>query len=235
MSKQDRQSARTVTDLTRRYKFGETFAEVMGFATDAQQSAAEAEAYAKKAGEAVSNLDQSLDHEEIFNRLTKDGAMPGIYRGEDGQVYINASYIMAGILSADLVKTGVLTSADGTVKVDLINNTVTIETKADAGYNGKIVLSAMGIDGYGHDTTTGEMAKTLNIMPGSTNGEESATATHVVSHSGVPLSIRPDFGGILSLGEYDATVMIEGRTIELMGKTVWWEDNGDGSYTLKGR
>lgn len=234
MSKQDRQSARTVTDLTRRYKFGETFAEVMGFATDAQQSAADAEAYAKQAGEAVSNLDQSLDQDEIFNRLTNDGEVEGIYR-KDGQIYINASYIMAGILNADLIKTGVLTSADGTVKIDLIKNEVTIETADDASFRGRLVLSATGIDGYGQNLVTGELEKTLNIMPGARSSESSRMATRIAAYSDAPLNISPSFGRELSLGDANGTLFLEGRTVKLMGKTVWWEDNGDGSYTLKGR
>ena len=70
--KQDRQGARTASDLVQRYSFGKTFAEVMGFATDAQETA-------KAASEAVNSLDQ----EEL----------EGIYSGDDTETIIGSSSI----------------------------------------------------------------------------------------------------------------------------------------------
>jgi hypothetical protein len=98
MSKQDRQGARTVSELEQRYSFERRFAEVMGVATDARDRATEA----KKAFE-------GLTQEEIFNRLTNHGTWEGMYE-EDGNVYINASYIKSGSLSADLIKAGKIKS-----------------------------------------------------------------------------------------------------------------------------
>lgn len=43
MSKQDRQGARTASDLERKYQFGKQFAEIMGIALDAQKSVTEVE------------------------------------------------------------------------------------------------------------------------------------------------------------------------------------------------
>ena len=47
---------------------------------------------------AVTTLDNSLDSEEVFNRLTNNGTVQGITM-QNGQLYINAEYILAGILS----------------------------------------------------------------------------------------------------------------------------------------
>ena len=47
---------------------------------------------------AVTALDNSLDSEEVFNRLTNNGTVQGITM-QNGQLYINAEYIMAGILA----------------------------------------------------------------------------------------------------------------------------------------
>jgi hypothetical protein len=44
ISKQDRQGARTPADLERKYNFGQTFAEIMGIATDARDAVVEVEA-----------------------------------------------------------------------------------------------------------------------------------------------------------------------------------------------
>lgn len=114
-SKQDRQGARTVTDLERRYNFGKTFAEVIGIATDAQEAA-------NTAASGIDGLDEKLDQDEIFNRLTNNGQLQGIYRGEDGEIYINASYIVSGELLANIIKSGVIKSVDGeSVVIDLDN------------------------------------------------------------------------------------------------------------------
>lgn len=92
MSKQDRQGVRTAAGLEQKYKFGKSFAAVMGIATDAQ----------KKAEEASSSY-ENLDHDEVFNLLTKNGALQGLYRGADGELYINASYLKSGKILADLI------------------------------------------------------------------------------------------------------------------------------------
>lgn len=47
--------------------------------------------------EAVNNLDELLDQEEVFNRLTQNGSLQGLYM-EDDNLYINATYINSGIL-----------------------------------------------------------------------------------------------------------------------------------------
>lgn len=91
-NKQDRQGARTPADLERRYNFGQTFAEVFNLISDAQTAAEEAQ-------KAV----ESLDQEQIFNLLTDNGRLQGVYRGDDGDVYINASYIKAGKLAAEFI------------------------------------------------------------------------------------------------------------------------------------
>ena len=92
MSKQDRTRARTPTDIEQKYNFGKTFAEVFNLITDAQKAAEEAQ-------KAI----DSLDHEQIFNLLTDNGRIQGVYRGDDGNVYINATYIKSGKLAAEFI------------------------------------------------------------------------------------------------------------------------------------
>lgn len=102
MSKQDGAFTRTAADLERKYNFGQSFAEVFGLARDAQQIAIEA----------TKEL-ESLTPEEIFNRLTNYGEVQGIYRGDDGDIYINANYIKSGTISADRINlTGAITWSD---------------------------------------------------------------------------------------------------------------------------
>lgn len=66
------------------------------FTGGAAKTLAQAEAYAD---EAVQALDTALTQEEVFNRLTDNGAMQGLYIDPNtGQIYINASYIRSGTL-----------------------------------------------------------------------------------------------------------------------------------------
>ena len=51
--------------------------------------------------------------EDVFNKLTNNGQVQGLFLEENGQLYINASYINSGILNASLITAGVLQSKDG--------------------------------------------------------------------------------------------------------------------------
>src|SRR5699024_9554575 len=57
---------------------------------------------------AVDDLDNALDQEGVFNRLTNNGQTQGIYL-KNNRIYINATYIRSGTLSANLIKGGILT------------------------------------------------------------------------------------------------------------------------------
>ena len=60
-----------------------------------------------QANQAVATLDTSLDQTGVFNRLTNNGQTQGIYL-DNNKVYINASYIQTGDLTADRIKGGTL-------------------------------------------------------------------------------------------------------------------------------
>lgn len=208
--KQDRQGARTASDLVQRYSFGKTFAEVMGFATDAQETA-------KAASEAVNSLDQ----EEIFNRLTNNGQAKGLFRDENGELYINASYIASGILA----------SADGTVQLDLANNVVTVKTIDDeTGAQGKLELTTAGILGYTWDSSQSKFVCTLRMVAG---GYDSASGSYTLS--GIT-SHESDAGLTVSAAKRGTTLRlgVSGTNVEILTKKVSWKDNGDGTYTLIG-
>ena len=109
-AKQDRQGVRSAADLERKYKFGESFAEAMGLAEEAKKAAYEAK-------DLVGNLDKNLTQDEIFKRLTKDGTVQGLYRDENGDIYINASYLATGILTSKDGKTFYLDLDNGVLRM----------------------------------------------------------------------------------------------------------------------
>lgn len=73
--------------------------------------------------EVVDAVDKKLTQEDIFNRLTNNGASQGMFI-EDGNVYFNATYIKSGEISTDLIKSGKLSSKDGSVYFDLNNSEI---------------------------------------------------------------------------------------------------------------
>ena len=87
---------------------------------------------AQAAQNAVSALDNSLTQQEIFNRLTDNGAAQGMVL-YNGQLYVNASYINAGYLSADRIAANsiAVSKLTGSISnngwvLDLSNGTFTI-------------------------------------------------------------------------------------------------------------
>lgn len=63
------------------------------------------------ANQAVNDLDDSLDAEGVFNRLTDNGAIQGLYQYA-GNLYMNASFIKSGTLDANLIRSGRLIVGD---------------------------------------------------------------------------------------------------------------------------
>ena len=93
MSKQDLQGVRTPADVERKYNFGKKFSEVYEIADGARETAEAAKKIAEEAG-------GNLTKEEIFNILTDNGTWQGIYRDNNGNMYINGTYIKAGTFTA---------------------------------------------------------------------------------------------------------------------------------------
>lgn len=148
MPKLDKVYTRKASDLEQKYKFGKTFAEVIGIAEDAIEVAEDA----KKTAESV---DENLNSEEIFNRLTNNGELQGLYRGDDGDLYVNANYIKSGEIDANLVKVKNLTVDAAQIKTGTIDAARIPDLSADKITSGTI--DAARIDGG-----------TLNITKGAT-------------------------------------------------------------------
>lgn len=102
LSKQDRHGARTAADIERKYNFDKRYAEMIGVATDARDTA---ENTKKK-------LDETMTPDEIFNILTNNGAVQGLYRIENGDIYINAAYIynVVELFAKNITMTGKFTN-----------------------------------------------------------------------------------------------------------------------------
>ena len=146
-----------------------------------------------------------------------------------------ADFITTGNLSANLIKSGTITSQDGSVKFDLVSNKIEIGegTGPRPNWDSKLVLDAFGVSGYGKNEVTNQFEKTINILPGTRRTEGQYIFSGITSLAGIGLSIFTD-GGTLSLGDLRADTIIYGSPIKINNKEISWKDNGDGTFTLIG-
>lgn len=117
-----------------------------------------AKAYAR---EAVADLDDDLTQQEIFNRLTDNGAAQCLVL-YNGQLYINATYINAGEMSADRIRGGILTLGG-------LNNIYGTLKLLDASGNEVGVLGNGGLD-----LTGASHVASMNLVVLDANGGNSA-------------------------------------------------------------
>lgn len=242
-AKQDGVSARTPADLERKYNFGKTFAEVMGYATDAQEAAA-------KATEAVNGLNQ----EEIFNRLTNNGQAQGIYRDPaTGEIYINASYLATGtIASADgtacidltsglaeffngLITNGLQVRSKATDDVDLFQVSTAPHSTTGTPYFYAKARSAGGNELlYLTETFDSATYEPVGAVFRLTAPDGSNHLQLFASKTGAQVSLFHGNSGkaVMSIDQ-NGDVMLSADKIN--GKEISWKDNGDGTFTLIGK
>lgn len=153
--------------------------------------------------QSVEDLDDSLTQEEIFNRLTDNGAAQGIFLS-GGQLYINASYLTAGELNAAVVRivnltasdisSGLIHSADyKTVQVPKIYPATDLYPAADLyPSNGEYVTSGFAIDfetGQIYGGFYSEQIETLNNKVSALESAVTALQNALVYPKAVPASL----------------------------------------------
>lgn len=129
----------------------------------ANQTAADAQA-------AVTTLDNSLTQQDIFNRLTNNGQVQGIYL-QNGKLYLNGTYLQAGTISGDRISAGVISSASGTdTKFDLDNGELVTVGDVGAGstFDNTTVIGGGAISIYSgsDDLDNKELAGTIGAADG---------------------------------------------------------------------
>lgn len=106
---------------------------------------------------AINEYDTSLGQPEIFNKLTNNGKNKGIYI-QDGELYINASYILSGVLAGKLINGKGLNVTDKNGQVTL---------KIDDDGNVYIKATEFSLEGKNiSDVVAAESGKfrTLNVI-----------------------------------------------------------------------
>lgn len=95
-----------------------------------------------------------LTQENVFNALTNNGALQGVYMS-GGKLYINGTYIKTGAINANLITTGTISSKNSRTKFDLSSGQITLNLSNDSWLTntGRAELNAYGITLF--DSATG--------------------------------------------------------------------------------
>lgn len=140
------------------YRYAETFGWVIYDGIDSAVDGA--------VNAAIQGYDDTLTQQKIFNRLTRNGLVQGIYL-EGGQLYVNASYIATGILADPNGNTMFnLTTGEFTMKKGSINlgngnfivtdaGTITIKSGSINLGSGAFVVTSAGALSCNNATITG--------------------------------------------------------------------------------
>lgn len=164
---------------------------------------------------AIDNYDTSLGQDEVFNKLTKGGAEQGIYI-EDGKVYINAKYILAGLLAGERINGRGLKVID-----DDKNVTLEIDSK------GNVILAPKTFSLQGK--TVNEIAN--SSAKSAVDGQTQADIFNKLTNGGKAQGIYLDEKGNLYVnGEY---VQAKGiKVVDSNGKTTFAIDKETGAVTI---
>lgn len=164
---------------------------------------------------AIYNYDTSLGQDEVFNKLTKGGTEQGIYI-QDGKVYINAKYILAGLLAGERINGRGIKVID-----DSKNVTLEIDSK------GNVILAPKTFSLQGK--TVNEIAN--SSAKSAVDGQTQADIFNKLTNGGKAQGIYLDENGNVYVnGEY---VQAKGiRVIDSNGKTTFAIDKTTGAVTI---
>lgn len=164
---------------------------------------------------AIDNYDTSLGQDEVFNKLTKGGTEQGIYI-QDGKVYINAKYILAGLLAGERINGRGLKVIDD-------NKDVTLEIDS----KGNVILAPKTF------SLQGKTVKEIADSSASTavSGQTQADIFNKLTNGGKAQGIYLDENGNVYVnGEY---VQAKGiKVVDSNGKTTFAIDKETGAVTI---
>ena len=165
--------------------------------------------------DAIENYDTSLGQDEVFNKLTKGGTEQGIYI-EDGKVYINAKYILAGLLAGERINGRGLKVID-----DDKNVTLEIDSK------GNVILAPKTFSLQGKTVKEIADSSASTAVSGQTQADIFSKLTNGGKAQGIYLD---ENGNVYVNGEY---VQAKGiKVVDSNGKTTFAIDKTTGAVTI---
>ena len=137
--------------------------------------------------DAVLNFSNSLDPEDVFNRLTNNGAIQGIFRDSNtGDLYINGEFIQANTIRAGSIET-----LDGTSWLTLLNGFFALGT------SNNVFVQLGDWKVYTKEDSSNPAANKIQFSP--------------MNNTGVSFNIYPN-GGLLLQNGHHALITFTGAT-----------------------
>ena len=137
--------------------------------------------------EAVEGFSDSLDPEDVFNRLTNNGTIQGIFRDSTtGDLYINGEWIQANTIRADSIET-----IDGESWLDILNGFFALGTSTN------VFMQLGEWKMYAHKDDSIPAGNHINFSP--------------LNNSGVSFNVYPGGGLVLGNGHH-ALITFTGTT-----------------------
>lgn len=165
--------------------------------------------------DAIKKYDTSLGQDEVFNKLTKGGKEQGIYI-QDGKVYINAKYILAGTLAGERINGRGLKVID-----DNKNVTLEIDSK------GNVTLAPKTFSLQGKTVKQIADSSASTAVSGQTQADIFSKLTNGGKAQGIYLD---ENGNVYVNGEY---VQAKGiKVVDSNGKTTFAIDKTTGAVTI---
>lgn len=220
-SKQDRQGVRRPADVERKWNFKGRFDKAMDAAAEAS--------------EAVEHLDETMDQTEIFNRLTNHGKAQGLFLDEDGNVFINASFLTTGILKSLDGTTFYLDLVEGILRGQFEEFSISGKTVEDIASesSGKAQTNAEKYADEAAKKAVSSQTQTDVFNKLTNNGKSEG-----IYYKNGQLYINASYlaAGILkTLNGTTFYLDLAKNVLKILGKTVSWKENEDGTYTLIGK
>lgn len=164
---------------------------------------------------AIDNYDTSLGQDEVFNKLTKGGTEQGIYI-QDGKVFINAKYILAGLLAGERINGRGLKVIDD-------NKDVTLEIDS----KGNVILAPKTFSLQGKTVNEIANSSAKSAVDGQTQADIFSKLTNGGKAQGIYLD---ENGNVYVNGEY---VQAKGiKVVDSNGKTTFSIDKTTGAVTI---
>lgn len=164
---------------------------------------------------AIDNYDTSLGQDAVFNKLTKGGTEQGIYI-QDGKVYINAKYILAGLLAGERINGRGLKVIDDDKSV-----TLEIDSK------GNVILAPKTFTLQGKTVNEIANSSAKTAVDGQTQADIFSKLTNGGKAQGIYLD---ENGNVYVNGEY---VQAKGiKVVDGNGKTTFAIDKTTGAVTI---
>lgn len=165
--------------------------------------------------DAIKKYDTSLGQDEVFNKLTKGGKEQGIYI-QDGKVYINAKYILAGTLAGERINGRGLKVID-----DNKNVTLEIDSK------GNVTLAPKTFSLQGKTVKEIADSSASTAVSEQTQADIFSKLTNGGKAQGIYLD---ENGNVYVNGEY---VQAKGiKVVDSNGKTTFAIDKTTGAVTI---